>query len=71
VNFTPDSVSGSFKACLTIHILFETASQCLDMVLVDFLESSCPSLCTVVLKNNVTSFLVTDRQDNTNLAIKY
>ena len=28
-------------------------------------------LTTVVLKNNVTSFLVTDRQVNTNLAIKY
>ena len=26
---------------------------------------------TVVLKNNVTSFLVTDRQVNTDLAIKY
>ena len=45
MKFISGSVSGSFKACLTIHIFLETGRHLLELALVDFLESSCPSLC--------------------------
>jgi len=42
-----DGISGSFKGGLTIHIFLETDRQWLEMVLVNFLESSCPNLCVI------------------------
>ena len=48
VNFMSDSISGSFKeGGLTIHILLKTDRQWLEVVLVNFLESSCPNICVI------------------------
>ena len=45
VKFIADSISGSFKACLPIHIFLETGRHWLEMTLVDFFESSGPNIC--------------------------